>query len=172
MDRKLMDYLPDHLREIWEFQLIFETQEEELSQLWNAYHVLLADQFVDTATERGLERWEDMLNIRPKGSDTLETRRFIVRSRLNEQLPFSIRVLKNTLTQLCGEGGYTLSMDYAQYTLRLELLGLSLDIYRAVMEVVWRMVPANLVLDAVMAHYNDTAIYVGCGVSEYKQEVI
>lgn len=66
MDRKLLDYLPPVLREVLEFQAINAANEPEISIAWDALALVLANQFLDTATASGVAVWERELNIRPQ----------------------------------------------------------------------------------------------------------
>ena len=54
MDRKLLDYLPPVLREVLEFQAINAANEPEISIAWDALALVLANQFLDTATASGV----------------------------------------------------------------------------------------------------------------------
>ena len=75
MDRHLLNYLPPVLREVLEFQVINGANEPEISIAWDALAVVMANQFLDTADERGVSMWEQELHIYPKGTDTMEVRK-------------------------------------------------------------------------------------------------
>ena len=53
MDRRLLDYLPPVLRDVMEFQAINAANEPEISLAWDALALVMANQFLDTADERG-----------------------------------------------------------------------------------------------------------------------
>ena len=106
MDRKLLDYLPPVLREVLEFQAINAANEPEISIAWDALALVLANQFLDTATASGVTVWERELNIRPKDTDTLEVRKARIKALWNLELPYTLPWLKNWLTGLCGELGH------------------------------------------------------------------
>ena len=78
------------------------------------------DQFVNSATVNGVERWEKSWESKPKGTDTLDARKFRILSRLNEQLPYTLPVLKSMLQSLCGEDGYSVEVQNELYTLKGE----------------------------------------------------
>ena len=101
MDRKLLDYLPPVLREVLEFQAINAANEPEISIAWDALALVLANQFLDTATASGVAVWERELNIRPKDTDTLEVRKARIKALWNLELPYTLPWLKNWLTGLC-----------------------------------------------------------------------
>ena len=119
MDRHLLDYLPPVLRDVLEFQTINEANEPEISLAWDALALVLANQFLEDADENGVRVWEQELNIRPKDTDTLETRKTRIKAMWNMELPYTIRWLKNWLAGICGDTGYEVSLS--DYTLSIEL---------------------------------------------------
>ena len=58
MDRKLINYLPEVLRNYREFQKTFEAEEPELLKVQEELSKVLDDLFIEDATERGVKRWE------------------------------------------------------------------------------------------------------------------
>ena len=77
MERKLIDYLPYVIRDYAEFQGIMGSEQPEIEKAWNTTDDLLDNQFIPTAGNMGLSRWEKILGITPKGTDSLEDRRFL-----------------------------------------------------------------------------------------------
>ncbi len=153
MERKLMDYLPRFLQEIREFQAITGTEQPEFANLWEDLDDVLGDQFIGTATENGLSRWETMLGIKPMASDSLEDRKFRVLTRVNEQLPYTITGLKRQLETLCGIGNYEAVLNSGAYTLSVKVGLAAKKNYDDVDAMVNRMVPANLIVD-ISLKYN------------------
>ena len=90
-DRKLIHYLPPFVQEYVEIQEIMKTEQHETDLLWIATEGVFADQFIQDATINGVSRWESMLGISPKGTDTLDERKFRVLSKLNQELPYTLR---------------------------------------------------------------------------------
>ena len=107
MDRKLINYLPYVVRDYAEFKGISEAEQPEFESAWDSSDDLLNNQFISTAGNLGLSRWEKILGITPKGTDTLEDRRFRILTRLNEELPYTLPQLRNILETLCGSGNYS-----------------------------------------------------------------
>lgn len=119
MDRRLIDYLPPVLREVLEFQAINNANEPEISIAWDALALLLANQFLDTATEAGVKVWERELNIYPKDTDTLEGRKARIKALWNLELPYTLPWLKNWLTSICGPQGHEETIS--DYTINIQL---------------------------------------------------
>ena len=97
MGRKLINYLPEVLRNYREFQKIFEAEEPEFENSQNELSKVLKDFFVEDASERGVRRWEKVLKITPKATDSLEDRKFKILSKLVKRLPYTHRILEQLL---------------------------------------------------------------------------
>lgn len=110
MDRRLLDYLPPVLREVMEFQAINAANEPEISIAWDALALVMANQFLDTADERGVSVWERELNIYPKGTDTMEVRKARIKGIWNMETPYTLPWLKSWLSGLCGPDGHKVSI--------------------------------------------------------------
>lgn len=156
-DRNLIDYLPNAERDIKEFDAILTKAEQpEIAISWGAIDNALKDQFVEDATENGVSRWEKILNIFPKATETLDSRKFTILTRINEQLPFTITTLKEQLKTLCGEDGYEVTMDDAGVHVGVALTAKSN--YNDVNALLKRVVPANMVVDLSLK-YNQHSMY-------------
>lgn len=142
----LKDYWPLVIKRILEFEKIADTENPEINNLWAAHKGVLDNQFIKTLTEEGCERWENILNIVPMGTDTLEGRRFRILARINADLPFTFRQLENMLYALCGDD-YTCELINNDYKLVIRLaLGVRRQ-YDEVSSLLKKVVPANLLID-------------------------
>lgn len=147
MNRLLLNYYPGFLRGYLEYQVISESEQYEVERLWNALDVALKDQFIAEAGEYGVSRWEKILGILPKGSETLVQRRFRILTRLSEQLPYTVRMLENQLEALCGEGRYTIWLEHKSYKLIVRVSLMARNNLTDVDDLLKRIVPANLIID-------------------------
>lgn len=145
MRKKLQDYLPSILLKTYEFPLLCDTEQREFDRLNTAVDEVLDAQFVSTAGERGIERYEQIFSIVPQDTDTLDERRFRVLAKINAQLPFSIRRLRQQLATLCGEDGYRMEIDGGRYTLTVKVALTAKRNQQAVEELLAGIVPANMV---------------------------
>ena len=143
--KKLQDYLPPILLKTYEFPLLCDTEQREFDRLNTAVDEVLDAQFVSTAGERGIERYEQIFSIVPQDTDTLDERRFRVLAKINAQLPFSIRRLRQQLSTLCGEDGYRMEIDGGRYTLTVKVALTAKRNQQAVEELLADIVPANMV---------------------------
>lgn len=150
MNRKMLDYLPLFIQEYEEIQAILNSHEKSVILAWKAVENVLNDQFVKDATENGVKRWEAILKLTPKDTYTLEERKFNVLARLNEQPIFTMETLKKALAAMCGENGYTVSLNHERYILSVKLsLGNENNIEAAKL-LLKRMVPANIAISISM----------------------
>ncbi len=133
-----------------------DAENPEVSQLWACLANALNDQFVRSATENGVERWESILSIVPKGTESPEERKFRILTRINEQLPYTWRMLCQQLETLCGEEGYSVELDKGTCTLTVEIALTAKSNFWDVDAMLRRVVPANLVIDLSLK-YNQHA---------------
>lgn len=155
-DRKLINYLPLFMQEYFEMQKIMETEQVEIDRLWLEAENALADQFILEATESGVRRWESMLGISPKDTDSLDERKFRILTKLNQELPYTLRKLELALTNLCGADGYSVGMNAAEYHIEVKLALSNANNYQEVMDLLEKMIPANLT-QFVKIMYNSNA---------------
>ncbi len=143
----IIDYLPPVLREIGDFAEIANAEQAQFDALGAARGGMADDIFLTTLTENGAARWEKLLGITPKGTDALELRRFRILTKLNEQTPYTMASLNEKLKNLCGEGGYTVSLDAGRYTLTVRVALAAKGFYDEVDALLERVVPANMAVD-------------------------
>jgi len=147
MDRNLIDYLPQVLKEIRELKLIFQTEQTEVESSWGAIDNGFNDQFISDATENGVSRWEKILGIVPQATRTVDERKFLILTRLSEQLPFTLTTLKNQLDSLCGEDGYSVVVSNDTYTITIRVALTAKNNFNDVNVLLQRFIPANMVVD-------------------------
>ena len=145
MRKKLQDYLPPILLKTYEFPLLCETEQPEIDRLHDAADAVLDAQFISTAGDSAIARYEKIFGITPMDTDTLAERRFKVLTRINTQLPFSVRRLRQQLATLCGADGYRMEIDGDRYTLTVKVALTAKRNQQAVEELLADIVSANMV---------------------------
>ena len=140
----MLDYLPPFIQRYKEIAAIMDTEQPEFELAWKNAENTLADQFVTTATINGVKRWEKIYDIVPKGTDTLDERRFVILTKMNEQPPYTMEALENALNALCGENGYTLYLNNDAYLLTVKLALENQNNFAAVVNLLDRILPANI----------------------------
>ena len=156
-ERKLIDYLPPFMQEYSEIQHIMDSEQPEVDFLWNEFENVLNNQFIQDATQYGVKRWESMLKIASKGTDTLEERKFRILSRLNQELPYTLTKLKEALVTLCGVGNFSIDLQAAKYHIEIKLALDNKNNYAEILDLLEQMIPANLTQNVqIMYNSNNT----------------
>ena len=143
-NRLLIDYLPSVIREYHEMKQIMKAEQPEIDTLWSACEDVLSDQFIMYATENGVKWWESIMRITPKDTDSLETRRFRLITKMHQELPYTMRKLEESLTTLCGAGNFYINFQPDVYHIEIKLALKNADDYLEVVELLKKMIPANL----------------------------
>jgi hypothetical protein len=148
-DVDLVSYLPEFMQEYIEPVAALKSVNQEFDIAWRAVDRTLNNRFIATADEYGISRFEKLLDIYPESNDTLESRRSRVRSKWFNQIPYTMKVLLQKLTVLCGDADFTLTNNFETgYTLTLET---DLELYGQVEEledIINTMLPCNIVVDS------------------------
>ena len=145
MDRKLIDYLPEVIAEVKDYQELMKTEQIEIENLWQKAHQALDNQFIESTDENGIARYELMLNISPKETDELELRQFRVLSRYNEQLPYTYVKMLEQLKAICGDQGVKADLNGLSLAVKVELTAKGkVDEVKDLLE---RMIPANVIVE-------------------------
>ena len=152
-NRHLIEYLPEFLREVREYKAILtDAFEPEVAKMFEAAETALNGQFIETASEYSVARWEQMLKIVPKSTQTLADRRFTILTKLNEQPPYTMEALKRKLEYLCGKNGYSVEVDAEKFILKVRIALTSRNAYDDVCVLLERVVPSNMVIDVSLMY--------------------
>ena len=140
----LLSYWMPILRNLKEFKEIEKAEDPEIRYLLEAIDRTLANMFIETADEYGISRFEKIMGIYPEAGDTLEVRRFNVMIKWNDKLPYTEEMLNDLLVVLCGNTGYRIKVDYANYAISVKLALDSAGNIEEVKKVLNNVVPANM----------------------------
>lgn len=147
----LLELLPEFVQEIKEMKIIMSVEEDFLTGGGNnldlAVKNIFRDQFINTATEEGIKRYEDMLKIVSVESEGLDIRRLRLFVRFNEKLPYTVPKLKEQLAVLCSEDGYRLEVDIVNFNLVVRIELKSKQMIKEAEALLERMVPLNMCID-------------------------
>ena len=154
MDRRLIDYLPPYVQEYVEIREIMKAEQPEFEAAWVACENALNNQYIRDMDVYGVTRWESMLGIVPKATDTLEERKFRILTRLNSELPYTLARLKEALITLCGIDGFTIELQAAQYHIIVKLAVSNKNNYDDVVDLLKKMIPANMTQYVEMMYNN------------------
>lgn len=141
----LVSYLPPFMADFKETSVTLEAENPEFVVVWKSADRVLQNEFIESADEYGISRFEKILNILPSSDDTLESRRTKVRTQWFSNVFGTLNGLISKLTLLCGNSDFTITKRYKEYQIEIST---SLEIYGQVEElerVVNSMIPCNII---------------------------
>lgn len=145
----LVSYLPPFLAEFKEISVTLEAENPEFALVWNAAERVLYNEFIETADEYGISRFEKILNILPSTEDTLESRRARVQARWFNTIPCTLKAFIAKLIGICGKSNFSVVKDYLNYNIKiavcLELFGQVDELER----IIETMIPCNMTVNSV-----------------------
>lgn len=145
----LVSYLPPFMQNYKETVAALEAENPEFAIIWKATDKVLYNHFISKADEYGLSRFEKLLGIFPTSDDTLESRRSRVQSKWFNTIPYTLTVLLQKLTVLCGDTSFVFTNNFKDgYTVTLIT---DLELYGQVEEleyIINTMMPENIDVDS------------------------
>ena len=151
--RNLIDYLPEFLKKVREYKVILtDAVQPEIVELFAEVEKALNNQFIVDADESGVSRWEKMLKINPKATVTLDDRKFTIRTKINDQLPYTLTSLRQRLESLCGVGESSVELNTKDFILKVRVALTARSKYNDVEIMLEKLVPANLVIDSSLMY--------------------
>ncbi len=144
---KLINYLPQLLKEIYEFKVLCDSGDKELDLLKENIDNIFKEMFVYTAENEGLTRLEKILNITSSANDDIDFRRFQILTKLNG----GNRNLMKKIEVLVGED-FTVDYYWSEYRLVVKLPLKNKKYLDAVRAMLDDTVPLNLIIEAVLKY--------------------
>lgn len=132
-----------NIPDIAQIYAINDRQELDLDE---SVETLEKNIFLDEMSETMIARWERMLKLVPLANDSVEDRRFRVKAKALEKLPYSYRVIISRLNTLCP-GGYQFIINEERTSLSVKLALASKKMMADVQELLERVVPLNMTFD-------------------------
>lgn len=139
-------FMPIYYDGVREMERLMSVQNELHQELIEAKLEVQSASFVAICNEKSLEMLEHWYRILPEANMTIDDRRKIVLSRIQTKLPFSLDFLINQMILAYGQGNFDIEMDYAHYTLYLDVSPGDYRLYRETQRTIQNIKPANLQL--------------------------
>lgn len=147
-DISLIDHLPPFLQNFREFVLIVNTENPEFQETADESERIKNNQFILSADEEGIKKFERILNIQVSKDEQLPTRRSRVMSRWNDISPYTYHAFLSKLQSLHNSNNFIVNRDYDHYYIEiithLEIAG-QVDELNRILDYI---MPANLVVDS------------------------
>ena len=140
-------YWAEIIRDTAQFGQIAVAENPEFNRLSECIFRALEDSFIHSATEYGVKRWENMLQIAPSAGETLDERKARILTYLNLKLPYTWRMLKQLIEGIVGAGKVALDLINDETKLVVHTDRISDEKAQVVTDLIERVVPENLVIE-------------------------
>lgn len=140
----IIQYLPPFMREYLQLKLITSAENKILDYIYAKLNDIENNQYVLTADETGIQRFEKILGIISDANQDLETRRYKVLSKMSTSSIFTLYSLRQRLDEICGIDNYDLEIDYDKYTMDLTVHIGQHGMIEVLYELLSTMLPANI----------------------------
>lgn len=159
----LVSYLPPFLMEYKEINTTLTAENPEFVLFWKAADRALKNEFIATADEYGISRFEKLLGICSAADDALENRRMRVQNRWFNAPPYTVRTLRMKLGELLGgEHNFSISSDFSgAYSLCLNVFSLDDSRTEELKYLLSAMVPANVITDIIYDDVHKGTVFLG-----------
>lgn len=125
---------------------IIDAVQPELDERAERIRAHFHDTFPNTATLEGVLKWEIILGIVADPTiEPLEFRRGRILNRLASNVPYTERALQAIIDGIMGEGNWSYSLDYRNYTLDINSLRHGKNWVNEMKLTLEKMLPANLI---------------------------
>ena len=146
LDTNLCQQLPPWYREVLDYQQICQTETAQFEALADEIIGVADNFFFQTMDESAIAQWEKIFGIVPNPeTESLDFRRTRVLNRISTRPPYTLGFLYQKLDELIGPGLWTVTVDYANYTLYIESSALNQDYATEVAFTINRIKPAHIV---------------------------
>ncbi len=146
-EANIRHYFPDVLANAVEFKELADVIDPELNRIIKLLVEKALNTFVFDLDEDGAARWEEMLKLTPRSTDTLDDRRIAILAKITPNTPYTYTQLEILLNGICGEGNYSIDLKHDQYYIKI-LIALGVKRQRQTAEYMIRCIlPANLKID-------------------------
>lgn len=160
----LIEWLPDALKDFYEFIKKFEAENPEFDFIYDIWCKWRENLFPRTADNDGLMRFEDLLDIRPLPGDTIEDRRFRVIAKLNSRLPYTEIRLRQILAAILGWDDFELQIVGLELFLWISLKSQSQ--IRTLVDLLLEIVPENMLFRVINTMQTLTEVCMGAATKE------
>ena len=145
----LLEYLPLFLQGFRELQAIMTAENPEFQAVSDEGDVVLDNTFIMHCDEKGISRFEALMNIYPMPGDTLEARQNRVMTRWNDVIPYTMKAFLQKIITLQRNDNVIITVDGDNYKVtvvtHLEKQGQQDDLAYLFNTVV----PCNMVVESI-----------------------
>lgn len=149
----VLHYFPRHIAKIEEFKRIAKIYDAQLVLIWDELDRMMENRNMDSMEDAECAYWENLMQIRLTGEETLEDRRRNIKGRWVSSLPYTQKKFREVLDAMVGAPYYKLEINPKEKYLKVSLMleAISKDDY--IYNLMRAMTPADMVVK-VMIIYN------------------
>lgn len=167
---KYLDYLPEYLREVKEFQALDGCTNPMMESLMQRSNQVYSNRFILTADSDTISRWEKIFKIIPPQNFSLDSRRLKVFQKKSEKIPYTFIMLSNYLSQLFKN--VTVSRDLSKHDFYV-VVQMDEDtqvdnLYSSLR----KMLPANMLIYITLQSAMTAQTYVAASMTSYTEETL
>lgn len=137
---------PEIIKNIPDIKQIYDINEMQGDTLDQTVEQIDSDMNLDEMDAPTVERWETILKIVPARSDTLDVRRFRIKTKITDSMPYTYRALERKLDDMCA-GAYDIVIDRINQSIKVNLGLASQKKINDVMNMLEEMVPLDMIID-------------------------
>lgn len=137
---------PEIIKNIPDIKQIYDINEMQGDTLDQTVEQIDSDMNIDEMDASTVERWETILKIVPARSDTLDVRRFRIKTKITDSMPYTYRALERKLDDMCA-GAYDIVIDRINQSIKVNLGLASQKKINEVMNMLEEMVPLDMIID-------------------------
>ncbi|MCH7321793.1 YmfQ family protein [Solibacillus sp. MA9] len=136
-------HYPSTINDFEEIIEICKVENSNFNQVRVDLLKLFRMRFIHETDVSGISRWENLLKMKRRPSDSLEVRRMRVLAKINNKLPYTWRSVQQLLNSILGIDNYHLNLNPQKFEVEL-LLPIEIGQYREVFEILEPMLPMNI----------------------------
>lgn len=137
---------PEIIKNIPDIKQIYDINDMQGDTLDQTVEQIDSDMNIDEMDASTVERWETILKIVPARSDTLDVRRFRIKTKITDSMPYTYRALERKLDDMCA-GAYDIVIDRINQSIKVNLGLASQKKINDVMNMLEEMVPLDMIID-------------------------
>lgn len=148
---KLIEYLPARLRSYYEYEHLCSACDTEAERIWQEIQNYLDSQFVDSATEESLTRWELLAGLPVGHGLSVTDRRRRLHGKIAQSDKISLAYVELRLRQMLGDSGLvSLGIDLPSRTITAVINLTVPDAQGETTRLLRRLIPAHLALSVIV----------------------
>lgn len=143
---RYLKQIPNILQDVKEYIELDKVGTYGVDTLSERMETVNNNQYLDKMDATACSRWEKILGI-DNSKLPLETRILIIKEKINNNIPYTIYTLKNTLKAIMGDTKFDVDMLYDEYTLKVNLEFADKTMLISTKAYIDLVVPCNIVVE-------------------------